>query len=466
MVLGDPFPTMGMAPVVGRGFSREELGPGGPRAAVISHRVWHSRFGGDPAILGRAITVNGEPTPVVGVMPPELLLIGTDLWLPLAASPSNWPRTARQFTVLARLAPDATRAEANAELSTLAARTIADHSAEFRGLRRLAAGRVAVGRSAHQSCDRPRNCWRSPMAFMLLFVCANVSSLQVARLSTRQRELAVRMALGASRWRITRELVTESLVLALTGGALGLAVAAAGLRGATALLPDRVTMLGISPAFSGRVLVVGLVLSLLTALAIAVVPSTLIGRINSGDSLKADGRGATQGRRSYRVRQSLVVVEIAVALVLLVGAGLMAHTLGQLQRLDPGVNTANVLTMRLTLPAEKYKDAAITRFFTDLVSRLNATPGVDGAAVASQFPPSVFSSARFRIVGRQYARQPAQCRCDDRQPECAGRARDSVTCGATSVRDRPRPVHRWWSWSTSRLRSATSLTPPRLGSES
>ncbi len=401
MVLGDPFPTMGMAPIIGRGFSREELGPGGPRAAVISHRVWHSRFGGDPAILGRAITVNGEPTPVVGVMPPELLLIGTDLWLPLAASPSNWPRTARQFTVLARLAPDATRAEANAELSTLAARTIADHSAEFR---EYEGWRLAVSPWAEVLTRELRPAAQLlavAMAFLLLFVCANVSSLQVARLSTRQRELAVRMALGASRWRITRELVTESLVLTLTGGALGLAVAAVGLRGATALLPDHVTMLGISPAFSGRVLVVGVVLSLLTALAIAVVPSAMIGRISSGDSLKADGRGATQGRRSYRVRQSLVVVEIAVALVLLVGAGLMAHTLGQLQRLDPGVNTANVLTMRLTLPAEKYKDAAITRFFADLVSRLNATPGITGAAVASQFPPSVFSAARFRIVGRQ-----------------------------------------------------------------
>ena len=123
LVLGDPFPTLGMTPVVGRGFTREELAPGGPRAAVISHRTWHSRFGGDPAIVGRAIGVNGEPTVVVGVMPAELLLIGADLWLPLAASPSDWPRTARQFTVLARLRPGATRAEANAELSTLAART-------------------------------------------------------------------------------------------------------------------------------------------------------------------------------------------------------------------------------------------------------------------------------------------------------------------------------------------------------
>ena len=169
----------------------------------------------------------------------------------------------------------------------------------------------------------------------------------------------------------------------------------------TALLPDRIAALGIAATFSVRVLAAGIAVSILAAVAIAVLPAMLIGRMRSGDSLKSDSRGTTAGRRPHRMRQALVVVEIAVALVLLVGAGLMAHTLRELQRLDPGVNTANVLTMRVTLPAQKYRDEAITHFFTDLVSRLNATPGVVGAAAASQFPPSVFSSSRFRIAGRQ-----------------------------------------------------------------
>ena len=150
-----------------------------------------------------------------------------------------------------------------------------------------------------------------------------------------------------------------------------------------------------------RVLAAGIAVAILAAVAIAVLPAMLIGRMGSADSLKAESRGTTAGRRPHRMRQALVVVEIAVALVLLVGAGLMAHTLRELQRLDPGVDTANVLTMRVTLPRPKYRDAAITHFFTDLVSRLNATPGVVGAAAASQFPPSVFSSTRFRIVGRE-----------------------------------------------------------------
>jgi putative ABC transport system permease protein len=401
LVLGDPFPTLGMTPVVGRGFTREELAPGGPPAAVISHRTWHGRFGGDPAIVGRAIGVNGEPTVVVGVMPAGLLLIGADLWLPLAARPSDWPRTARQFTVLARLRPGATRAEADAELSTLAAHTASDYGSEFREYAGWRLTAVPWAEVLTESLRPAAKLLAAAMAFMLLFVFANVSSLQVTRLSTRQRELAVRMALGASRWRVTRELLTESLVLALVGCALGLAVAASGLAASTALLPDRIAALGIAATFSVRVLAAGIAVSILSAVAIAVLPAMLIGRMRSADSLKSDSRGTTAGRRPHRMRQALVVVEVAVALVLLVGAGLMAHTLRELQRLDPGVNTANVLTMRLTLPAQKYRDEAITHFFTDLVSRLKATPGVIGAAAASQFPPSVFSSSRFRIAGRQ-----------------------------------------------------------------
>ena len=309
LVLGDPFPTLGMAPVVGRGFTREELAPGGPRAAVISHRTWHSRFGGDPAIVGRAIGVNGEPTVVVGVMPPELLLIGTDLWLPLAASPSDWPRTARQFTVLARLRPGATRAEANAELSTLAARTAADYGSEFKEYAGWRLTAVPWAEVLTESLRPAAQLLAAAMAFMLLFVCANVSSLQVTRLSTRQRELAVRMALGASRWRVTRELLTESLVLAFVGCALGLAVAAVGLAASTALLPDRVTMLGIAATFSVRVLAAGIAVSILAAVAIAVLPAMLIGRMARGTRSRPtlagpppDGGRIACGRRWWSSR--------------------------------------------------------------------------------------------------------------------------------------------------------------------
>ena len=399
LLLGDPFRTLGMSPVLGRGFTAEELGPGGPRAAVISHRTWVSRFGADPAVLGRAVAVNGTPTPIVGVMPPELLLVGTDLWLPLGARATDWPRTARQFTVLARLAPQRTLDEANAELATLARRIALDHGRELREYDgwRLAATRwsdVLAGRMKPAAA-----LLAAATACLLLFVCANVSSFQITRLSTRQRELAVRMALGASRFRVARELLVESLVIGLAGGALGLAVAAWGLRASGALLPAQLGMLGVQPAFSTRVFAAGLLLSVVSAALVAILPAMLLGRIGSGDALRADGRGTTGGRRPHRLRQGLVVVELAVALVLLVGAGLMAHTMAMLQQRHPGVDVDRVLTMRLTLPREKYHGPDIPAFFTRLVDRLEAVPGVVGAAAMSQFPPNVFGSMRFSLPG-------------------------------------------------------------------
>jgi putative ABC transport system permease protein len=399
LLLGDPFRTLGMRPAIGRGFTDDELGPGGRTAAIISHRTWTSRFGGDSSILGRAIAVNGQPTPVVGVMPPNLLLMGTDLWLPLAAGPADWPRSARQFTVLARLSAGSTLEQANAELATMAGRIARDHGREFReydGWRLSAApwADVLAGRMKPAAL-----LLTAATGCLLLFVCANVSSLQITRLSTRQRELAVRMALGASRGRVARELLVESLVPGLVGGALGLTLAAWGLEASIALLPAQLTTLGVEPSFSKRVFLSGLFLSLVSAMLVAVLPAMLLGRIGSGDALKADARGASPSERPHRLRQGLVVLELAVALVLLVGAGLMAHSMTMLQQQDPGIDVDRVLTMRVTLPQEKYQGPAITGFFTRLVDKLESTPGVVRAAAMSQFPPNVFGSTRFTLPG-------------------------------------------------------------------
>ena len=162
-------------------------------------------------------------------------------------------------------------------------------------------------------------------------------------------------------------------------------------------------MLGVEPTFSSRVLIGGLLLSLLSSALVAILPAMLLGRIGSGDALRADARGTTGARRPHRMRQALVVLELAVALVLLVGAGLMAHSMAMLQQRDPGVDVEDVLTMRLTLPREKYQGAATPAFFTRLVERLQATPGVVGAAARSQFPPNVFGSTRFSIPGAAHS---------------------------------------------------------------
>jgi putative ABC transport system permease protein len=400
LLFGDPFETLGMRPAVGRGFTREELRPGGPQVAVLSHRIWQTRFGGERSLVGRAIRVNGTPTTVVGVMPPGLLLIGTDLWMPLSADPSEWTRDRRQFSILARVAPGFSRADADAELATIAARTTATYGGQFREYNGWRLRAVPWAEALTQPMRTAARLLLAAVLFVLVIVCASVASLQIARVSTRQRELAVRAALGAGRLRMARELLTESAVLAVAGCLFGLAVAAGGLKLATAFLPGQLISLGIEPSFNLRLLVVGGLVALLSALLVGLLPAIVASRINSQDWLRADARGVSAGAGSQRVRQGLVILELSLALVLLVGAGLMARTLWQLQRVDPGVDTHHVLTMRLTLPREKYEGEGVTRFFQQLVDRLESSPGVTGAAMASQYPPGIFLGTRVRIDGQ------------------------------------------------------------------
>ena len=258
LVLGDLFEPIGLRPALGRGFSAEELAPGGPRVAVISHRVWRSRFGADPNIVGRAIRVNGISTTVVGVMPPELLIIGADMWLPLQASPSAWPRGARQFTILARIA--GRRDAAAGERRTRRARGADDGGVrsefkEYDGWRLTAAPWAdALTRSLQPAAYL----LLGAIAFVLLIVCVNLANLQLSQAMSRQREMAVRIALGAGRWRVARQLLVESLMLASAGCALGLLLAETGLRAAVSLLPAQLVALDPRVGFSGRVMIVSI----------------------------------------------------------------------------------------------------------------------------------------------------------------------------------------------------------------
>jgi putative ABC transport system permease protein len=397
LVLGDLFEPIGLRPALGRGFTPDELAPGGPRVAVISHRVWRSRFNADPNIVGRAIRVNGVSTTVVGVMPPELLIIGADMWLPLQASPSAWPRGARQFTILARIADGATLQQVNAELGALAARTTAAFGNEFKeydGWRLTAAPWAdALTRSLQPAAYL----LLGAIAFVLLIVCVNLANLQLSQAMSRQREMAVRIALGAGRWRVARQLLVESLMLASAGCALGLLVADTGLRAAVSLLPAQLVALDPRVGFSERVMVVSIAAALLCAVIVGILPAIRAMRTDPFETLKDDAQRTTASASANRVRHGLIVAEIALAMILLAGAGLLVRTMIHLSRLQPGVDARNVLTMRLTLPAEKYKGPAIIPFFDRLVEEVRNIPGVRTAAVASQFPPGVTFTTTLRF---------------------------------------------------------------------
>ena len=402
LLIDDLFPVIGMKPALGRGFSREELAPNGPRVAVISHRLWHSRFGADPAILSRTIRIGGETAAIVGVMPAGLVLIGTDLWLPWPVDLASIPRNRRQFTVLARLSPGTSLDQANAELNSIAARVQVAEGAtykEYEGWRLTATPWAAA---LMQDVRTAAFLLLGAIALVLLIACANLTNLFLARSTTRQRELAVRLALGAARWRLARHLLTEALLLAVAGAAAGLLLTWIGLKGAGALIPSQFEMLGLQAGVNARVLWWSLALALAAGLIVGVIPAIHATRTDPHDSLKADGR-AGGGRSGGRLRHSLVVAEIALAVVLLLGAGLLLRSFARIQDVDPGFDARGVLTMRLTLPREKYQGERINVFFDALIERLTAIQGVRAASAASQFPPQSFFSTQFELERGQVA---------------------------------------------------------------
>jgi putative ABC transport system permease protein len=398
-VWGDPFRTIGLPPALGRGFTPGETVGSEPRVAVLSNRIWQTRFGGEPALVGRAIQVNGEPVTVVGIMPPELLFMGADLWLPMGVEPAAIPRAARQYSVAARLRAGATIDEANAELATIAARIERGYARERE---EYAGWRLEAAPIAHALVGRFRPAAAvllGAVGLVLLIACANIASLLLARSATRQREIAVRRALGASRLRIARQLLSESLLLALAGGALGLIVAYGLIRPTLSLFPARILEAGVTAPIDARVVAYTFLIATLSGVLFGVAPAVQGTGGDASRSLAAEGQRHTIGARGRRLRHTLVAAELALALMLLAGAGLLGRSFVRLRGVDPGFDTRGVLTMRLSLPQEKYSQQAVAPFFEELSARLVALPGVRAAAASTQFPPRNNFTTRVSLEG-------------------------------------------------------------------
>lgn len=397
---GDPFQTFAMLPAQGRGFLPQEVQSREP-VAVISYRVWQNQFGGREELLGDTILVDGEPYTVVGVMPPRLLFLGTDLWLPMWADPQVLPRNRRQFEIVARLKPDATLSQTNAALENLARGIEAEYGSAFNeyegwSLQARPWGDVLLG-----STRPAAYLLLGAVGFVLLLVCSNVANLQLVRSAARKRELAVRAALGAGKGHLIRQLMTESLVLAVVGGVVGIVCAVAGLRLLAHSLPANIVPPGADVAVNGRILLFSLVVTLLAAVFFGIVPALQSASGGTQSTLNAATSRASQNQAVRRLHSSLVAVEVALALVLLVGAGLLMNSFLRLQRVDPGFETSNLLTMRLTLPRTRYQGEQVPEFFQRLVDRLNSLPGVERGAAVSQFPPNVFFRRTIWIEGTE-----------------------------------------------------------------
>lgn len=399
LLLDDLFPVIGLKPHLGRGFTPEELAPRGPPVAVISHRLWQSRFGADPAIIGRSIRIGGTAATVVGVMPKELLLIGADLWIPWGGDPTQVPRNIRQFTILARLAPGATLQSTNAELSALAGQVHQSEGTQFQEYEGWRLTATPWDAALLQDIRPAAFILLGAVGLVMLIACANLANLMLARATTRHRELAVRLALGAGRTRIARQLLTESLLLGAAGTVLGVALAHVGLQFAGLLIPAQFASLGLEAGVNVRVLAWSGALGALAAILVTILPALQATRTDPQESLKADGRSG-QARTSIRARQGLIVAEVSLSVVLLLASGLLMRSFFEMRRVDLGFRPDGVLTMRLTLPQQKYPtNEAVTSFFEELARRVRLVPGVSGAAMASQFPPLAFSSNQIEVEG-------------------------------------------------------------------
>jgi len=401
---GDALSTLGMAPALGRGFLPEET-ERGDAVAIISHRLWQGRFGADPDIVGSTIRVNGEPYTLVGVMPPRTLIYGTDLWIPMTIRPEVYDRNRRQFQLLARLAPGVSMAEANAELDGIARRVEAAYGQEFeeyQGWRLVARTWTDINVQTLRSAALVL---MGAVGLVLLLVCANLANLLLARALKRRREFAVRTALGAGKSRILGQLLGESVLLAVLGGAAGVGLSVLGLRGLLGVVRVMGIPLPAEPTLNGRVLLFTAVVSILTGLLFGLIPALQASRSNLQGTLQAEGRGASSNRKRQRLQRTLVGVETAVALALLIGSGLLVNSFIRLQQVDPGFNPENMLTMRLTLPWEEYDTPEIMAFFQDFRERVEGLPGVTSAVVANQFPPQVFMDRQFTVEGESYGEE-------------------------------------------------------------
>jgi putative ABC transport system permease protein len=338
---------LGVEPVLGRVISPEEQGPGGDRVLVIGHALWQRRFGGDLEVVGQTVFLDDEPYTIIGVMPPRFRFDGAEAWFPCLFDFGQSPRSARTFAVLTRLKPGISTAQTEAELEVLARQHEQAYGAgtpeyEGRGLYLQ-----SIAEFYFRTVRTALFILLGAVALVLLISCANVANLLLARSMSRSREIAIRAAMGASRLRIVRQLLTESMVLGVLGGASGLLLAAWGTDGLVALIPPGTLPPGLEVRIDSRVLLFALAISLLTALIFGSGPAFQIARSHVQESLKSGGERATAGRGQRRAQRLLVIAEVSLALIVLVMAGLMVQSFANLMNVDPGLRTERLLTMRI-----------------------------------------------------------------------------------------------------------------------
>jgi putative ABC transport system permease protein len=399
-ITGNYFDAFGVTPALGRGFSLENEKTGQDQVTVLSDALWQRRFGADPQIVNKTIVLDSKPFQVVGVMPAGLKLPQkADLWVPMNfdADEEMKVRKAHFLRPVGRLKPGVSLAQAQADTDVIAAQLeqqYPDSNTDW-NLRLVSLREQLIGDTSTIVFIL-----FGAVGFVLLIACANVANLLLVRAAARQKEIALRSALGASRWRVVRQMITESLLLSILGGALGALLAVWGVQLLVSLsadsLPSTVTI-----GIDVTVLAFTLLISLLTGLLFGLAPASRTLKVDLIDSLKEGTRGA-EGTLRNRTRSLLVIFESAVAVMLLIGAGLLVRSLIALQRVDPGFDANNVLTFRVDLPRQKYDfEGKPGAFFQELETRVASLPGVESVGLITELPMSgQLNDLPFSVEGR------------------------------------------------------------------
>lgn len=402
----DYFNVFGIMPFRGRTFNVQEDSPNGPKAAIISNSLWKSHFGGDPGILGKTIVLNGEPYPVIGIMPPHFIPDPpAEVWIPLQADP-NSTNQGHYLAAAARLKPGITIEQARAEMKLAGER--------FRRLYPKWMGKNESVAVTSMRDSLVRNV--KPALFVLLgavglvllIACANVANLLLARAAARQKELAIRAAVGASRWRVVRQLLTESILLAGAGGIAGFVLGAWGVRILISLVPGNIPRLtdpsqaqNVLSLLDSRVAAFTIGVSFLTGILFGLFPALQISNPNLASALKESSGRSGSGRNQNQVKKLLVAGEMALALVLLVSAVLLIRTFAGLSSVNPGIDAHHVLTMQTSLVGDRYSTTAkVDTLTTQALRRIESIPGVQAAAVAIALPTTNEIDLPFNIAGK------------------------------------------------------------------
>lgn len=403
------FSLIGQRPVRGRDFVADDERPGGTRIALLGYGLWQGRYSSDPAIVGRTIRLDGVPTEVIGVMPPGVTFPGaSDLWLPLVRTAAFERRDTRRLTLFGRLKPGVAIGSARSELATIASRLATEYPTTNKDVGVL----VQNFNDRFNGGDTPRLLvWLMwAVGFVLVIACANVGSLLLARAVDRTRDVSIRASLGASRWRVVRQLLVESLLLALIGAGLGWMLGVWGVRIFDAALVPAVKPPYIDFSIDYRVVVFFSTITIGTGVLFGLAPALHLLRVDISSALKEGGNAAGRSRRVAALSFALVVTEVSLAVVLLAGAGLMIRSLLNTYRADIGVNPTNVLSMTMSLRPARYpriEDHVL--FYDRLEARLEALPGVEAATVASDLPaesPDVFAFEADGALPSEDAKRP------------------------------------------------------------